>query len=58
VFTFTFFTRAYLHFFPVPEFFSVAGYLYVFTMLLTAVIVSMALKSAWTWMVVKVHAWA
>jgi len=58
VFTFTFFTRAYLHFFPVPEFFSVAGYLYVFTMLLTAVIVSMVLKSAWTRLVVKVRAWA
>lgn len=58
VFSFTFFTRAYLHFFPAPEFFSVAGYLYIFTMLLTAVIVSIVLKSAWTRLVVKVRAWA
>ncbi len=58
VFSFTFFTRAYLHFFPAPEFFSVAGYLYIFTMLLTAVIVSIVLKSAWTGLVVKVRAWA
>jgi peptidoglycan/LPS O-acetylase OafA/YrhL len=58
VFSFTFFTRAYLHFFPVPEFFSLAGYLYIITMLLTAVIVSIVLKSAWLKLVVKARALA
>lgn len=47
VFSFTFFTRIYLHFFPVPGFFSLDGSLYIISMLLTAIIVSVVLKTAW-----------
>jgi len=47
VFTFTFFTRAYLHFFSAPEFFRMDGSLYLVMMLLTAVAVSIALKTLW-----------
>jgi len=53
VFSFTFFTRIYLHFFPVPGFFGLDGSLYIISMLLTAIIVSVVLKTAW----VKVRAW-
>ena len=48
VFTFTFFTRAYLHFFSAPEFFRMDGSLYLVMMLLTAVAVSIALKTLWS----------
>jgi len=58
VFTFTFFTRAYLYFFPVPEFFSLVGGLYIIAMLLTAVVVAIVLKTAWFRMVATLRAWA
>jgi succinoglycan biosynthesis protein ExoH len=47
VFTFTFFTRVYLHFFPAPEFFRLSGSLYLVLMVLSAVAVSIALKTLW-----------
>lgn len=58
VFTFYFFTRGYLYFFPIPEFFSISGWLYIVTMLLTAVAVSMALKMAWSLLMVRARALA
>lgn len=54
VFTFTFFTRAYQHFFPAPDFFRLSGSLYIVAMLLTAVAVSIALKMLWSWSLTKV----
>jgi len=55
VFSFTFFTRAYLHFFPVPEFFRFSGCMYIILMLLTAITVSIVLKTAWEGLVAKVR---
>jgi hypothetical protein len=56
VFTFTFFTRAYLHIFPAPDFFRLSGSLYIVMMLLTAVAVSIALKMLWSRASLKVRA--
>jgi succinoglycan biosynthesis protein ExoH len=56
VFTFTFFTRAYLHYFPAPDFFRLSGSLYLVMMVLTAVFVSIALQSAWSGVSTKVRA--
>ena len=58
VFTFTFFTRAYLRFFPMPEFFSIGGWIYILTMLLTAVAVSIVLKMVWSRLIATVRALA
>ena len=56
VFAFTFFTRAYLHYFSVPDFFRLSGILYLVLMLVTAVTASIALKMLWSWSVTKVRA--
>jgi len=52
-FTFTFFTRAYLYFFPAPVFFSISGGVYLLAMLVAAVGVSIALRKTWTSLVVR-----
>lgn len=54
-FTFAFFTRAYLHFFPAPEFFSISGIVYLLTMLIAAVGVSIGLRNAWLGLAVRVR---
>ena len=56
VFAFTFFTKAYLHYFSAPDFFRLSGILYVVMMLVTAVTASIALKMLWSWSVTKVRA--
>jgi len=56
VFVFTFFTRAYLHYFPAPDFFRLSGSLYIVVMVLTAVAISIALKMLWSWSAAKVRA--
>jgi peptidoglycan/LPS O-acetylase OafA/YrhL len=48
LFTFTFFSKIYLHYFPTPDFFRVNGILYIVMMLLMAVLVSIALKKLWS----------
>lgn len=55
-FTFTFFTRAYLYFFQKPAFFGLAAGLYIVSMLVTAVMVSVILKVAWSWFEVRIRA--
>lgn len=54
--TFTLFTRLYLHFFPQPDLASIAGGLYVLSMLLTSVAVSVALKTLWSRLPVRARA--
>lgn len=56
VFTFTFFTRAYLYFLPKPQFFGVSGTFYTVSMLAMAVIVAIALNKAWSWLLAKLRA--
>jgi len=56
VFAFTFFTKAYLHYFSAPDFFRLSGILYIVLMLVTAVTASIALKMLWSWSVTKVRA--
>ena len=56
VFAFTFFTKAYLHYFSAPDFFRLSGILYMVLMLVTAVTASIALKMLWSWSVTKVRA--
>jgi hypothetical protein len=56
VFTFTFFTRAYIYFFAKPEFFDLETSLFITSMLLTAVAVSVVLKTGWSWLLVRVRA--
>ena len=54
VFTFTFFQKLYLKFLPMPEFFAVSGTVYLVMALLLAVLVSVALKTAWSALSAKV----
>lgn len=48
VFTFTFFQKLYLKILPMPEFFAVSGTVYLVMVLSLAVLVSVALKTAWS----------
>ena len=48
LFTFTFFEAFYLRYFPVPDFFRFSGSLYITMALLTAVVVSIVLKTVWS----------
>ncbi len=48
LFSFTFFQGFYLRFFTTPDFFGFSGVLFITLMLLTAVIVSIVLKTVWS----------
>jgi hypothetical protein len=48
LFTFTFFEAFYLRYFPAPDFFRFSGSLYITMALLTAVVVSIVLKTVWS----------
>jgi hypothetical protein len=48
LFSFTFFQGGYLRFFPTPDFFGFSGVLFITLMLLTAVVVSIVLKTVWS----------
>jgi succinoglycan biosynthesis protein ExoH len=47
VFTFTFFNRIYFHYFPMPDFFRLNGSLYFISILLSAILMSIALHLFW-----------
>ncbi len=49
LFAFTFFNRAYLHFLGSPEFYGLEGVLYLILILVTAIGVSIVLKTGWSW---------
>jgi len=53
LFTFYFFTRGYRDYLPSPQFFEISGVLYILSMLLLAIAVSILLKSAWSWLLAK-----
>jgi hypothetical protein len=48
LFSFTFFEEFYLRYFPAPDFFRFSGALYIIMALLTAVVVSIVLKTVWS----------
>jgi succinoglycan biosynthesis protein ExoH len=48
LFTFTFFQKIYLHYFPAPEFFGFSGVAYLVLLVSTAVAVSIVLKTLWS----------
>lgn len=51
LFSFTFFNQAYMNWFSAPEFFNSSGIVYLVSMLATAIVVSIVLKSAWSSMI-------
>lgn len=51
LFSFTFFNLAYMDLFSAPEFFRLSGIFYLVAMLTTAILVSIALKTAWSGLV-------
>jgi len=56
LFTFTFFMEFYLSKFETPDFFRFSGVFYIVLLLITAVVVSLVLKTVWTWIVATVRA--
>jgi succinoglycan biosynthesis protein ExoH len=56
LFTFTFFRRVYLYFFPAPDFFRFSGVIYIVMMLVAAVLVSIALRTMWSGVAARIPA--
>lgn len=48
LFSFTFFNRTYMDLFSAPNFFGLSGVVYLLAMLTTAIVVSIALRTAWS----------
>jgi len=48
LFSFTFFNQAYMDLFSAPEFFTLSGIVYLVSMLTTAIVVSIVLKTVWS----------
>ena len=48
LFSFTFFNRTYMELFKAPEFFNLSGIVYLVSMLATAIVVSVILKTGWS----------